>query len=56
MSGSPHKYIVESYDEDAEQWITETRRTSEKDAELDVDLIRMLGRKARIAGDEPKAS
>lgn len=54
MSGSK-MFEVESYDEDQGGWVIETRRTSEKDADLDIDLLRMLGKRVRMVGsDEPE--
>lgn len=53
MSGSKNEWTeTESYDETAGGWVLETRRIDRKVAELDVELLRTLGKKARIVGDE----
>lgn len=51
-------YRVETYDEEQGGWVLENfGRVNRKDAELDVDLLHMLGKKSRIVGDdyEPEA-
>jgi hypothetical protein len=45
-------YEVESYDVEHEAWVLETRRTSRKAAEDDVDDFRTIGKRARIVGDK----
>lgn len=51
MSGS-RRYETESYDVEHEAWVLETSRTSEKVAQEDVALLKSLGKKARLVGDE----
>lgn len=47
------RYEVETYLEEENAWVLENfTRVSRKDAELDVDMLRMLGHKSRIVGDE----
>jgi|HubBroStandDraft_3_1064219.scaffolds.fasta_scaffold460924_1 hypothetical protein len=48
MTGSDDRFYVESYVQEEDAWVLETIRVSRKDAELDVDLLKMLGKKARI--------
>jgi hypothetical protein len=43
---------VESYVPDEDAWVLETRRTDRKVAEMDMDLLRMLGKRCRIVGED----
>lgn len=46
------RYQVETYDVEMGGWVLENfTRVSRKDAELDVDLLQMLGYNARIVGE-----
>jgi hypothetical protein len=46
------RYEVETWDDEHDAWVLENfSRVSRKDAELDVEILRTLGKNSRIVGD-----